>query len=456
MKNLNLITILSALSIGGCTVGPKFVSPTINAPSTFSGITELVKTDTLPNAKTNWWTLFGDATLDSLIEEADSANNDIKSAFANIEIARLTARDAKWALAPSFGMELSGGYSRSQPTSTRQNSLALKATINWELDIFGKLRLASNQEWANYKAEEFAYETLKLSLFSEVATNYFALLGYKKALDISVETLKSRQVAESLMDSMYKYGAISAIELEQARTLSATAAAAIPQYRRAVYQTEQAINQLLGRNAQTINCSEGALSAVVAPKEVVVEIPSRVLERRWDVAEAYMQLYGANSAIGIAVANRLPSFTLTGSGGLLTTASKSILSGDISAWSALGVIAAPLFNWGTNKRAVDKARLQFSQAQYNYQQTVVVALTEVEVALTNIATYTAQLEANKILVRASSKSLMMNKELYKNGLSNYLDLLDAERSSFSAVLEYSQLQSNLLSAYVDLFKVLAY
>lgn len=444
------IIFLLPILMYSCVVGPNFKSPEVKTPQKYI-YDSLTKADTTSSITLNWWANFGDTTLSQLIRMAIDSNKNLAIAASKVEQARLKARSAKMENLPKLNFSLGADLDYVYSTKLSQQYSAMIG-ITWDIDLFGKYARMSEAAINSYFATEYGRRAAQLALSAEVATNYFALLQYKKSYEIASHTYKSRYESLILMDSMYKYGMISLVDLEQARASTMTAKTSQEQYDRAVKQTMLAINLLLSDTPKEVAVSD-VYDHEIALK-VPVGLPSSLLERRPDVMQAYYNAASANANIGVAIANRLPSLSLTGQGGILASLERNTTSGMPIGWSAAGSLLQPILNWGNNKRAVDIARQETLAANLNYQQTALNALNETELALVAVDTYNRELMAQKTVLDASLKAKSLTQELYKTGSASYLDLLDADRTLFQAQTLYWQTMQNYLSAYVSLYKAL--
>ncbi|WP_298064077.1 efflux transporter outer membrane subunit [uncultured Rikenella sp.] len=447
------VVLAVTLGLAGCAVGPKFRSPEVTVPSAYIYDSVGTRGDTVVNLA--WWRSFGDPTLTDLIEQALDSNRNLAVAASRIEQARLQLKMARTGFGPEFDLGRNTGASYEGANGEVIQKYEIQATVAWEIDLFGKLRHTAESAQAQMLATEQNYRSLMLSLAAEVATTYFNLLQYDMSLRIAQETYELRKASQDIIDSLVYYGMSSSVDLEQARSLTATAAAAIPQYERAKVQAETALCALLGRNPRFFDVDGTRLfTSVLVPAEVPVGLPASLLDRRPDIREAYYRVAAATAHVGVAVANRYPSVTLTGDGGLFSSTLKGLVHGNPFGWSAALSIAQPLFAWGKNKRAEEIAREENKQAILNYEQTVIAALGEVESALAGIATYHTQVNRYRELLQATRTTQMLTQELYRNGSNTYLDVLDAERELFSTQIGFSEVLAAQLAEYVSLYKAL--
>lgn len=441
MKNIILITLL----LSSCTVGRNFKSPEVNVPVSYMN-----SSDTTPiRSTTEWWRNFNDPILDSLMNIALTNNKNLATTIKNIEIARLTAISSRAAAYPSLSLNGSAAASYDYQTKIAQ-SYTLKPTISWEIDLWGKIRRQAEAAGADFKATEYETAAVRQSLESQFATTYFTALSYKMALEIARNTYKSRAYTTQLMDSMFRYGAISEVDLQQSRTSMQTAAVAVEQYDRDLRQTLLSLNLLMGNNPQTLPL--GNLRTLFI--EIPVGLPSSLLENRPDVMQAYYGVQQANAMVGVATANRLPSLTLTGSGGLATSIVSDIATSRPISWSAAASLIAPILEWGTLKRNQQIAKIKTEQALLAYEQSVIIAINEVEQALVAVETYNREVQQSRAMVESSLKTQQLTAELYKVGQNSYLDLLDAERTLLSAQLQYAQTIMMQIDGYITLYTAL--
>lgn len=453
MKNIIISIIalsLTSLFMTGCVVGPKYSAPKLNMPSYYV-YGDSLNRDSLV-CKT-WWRCFGDSTLDSLIQRAVDSSLNLQQAAIKVQQSRLRMLSARAALWPSVALDASasiGGSTGNRPS----NAYGVGVSIGWDLDFWGRTRLLYDAQKSTYQATQADYAAVMLSLTAQVATSYFSLLQYEQSMAIASSTYASRMESLKLMDSMYFYGTTSGVDLQQAEASASVARAAVEQYRRAAQQASLSLNILLSENPTVMLHPPYARPNAMFPVPPRYEpegLPSTLLERRPDVIQAYWQYKAAFDQIGVAVADRLPSISIGGKGGLSGAFSGGVVP---LAWSALGSLAAPILNWGTNKRNVEIARQGAQSAMLNYRQTMIAALGEVEQSLVAIRTYRLELDASAAALESSRQAQELTRQLYNSGAVAYLDLLDADRTLFSAQIQYAQTYQSYLASYVSLYQAL--
>ncbi len=451
-KILAIATLLSlfALLFVGCAAA-RFKTPEMNTPQRYHFDSVATKGDSVVSLE--WWESFGDAQLNELIGIALDSNRNLATVASKVEQSRLELRQARAALGPTLGLSLNGEGTYTDQTKIVQ-SYAIEPTLSWEIDIFGKLRYAAQAAKAQMLAQEQYYRSTKLALAAQVASAYFSLLEYDLSLRISKQTYEVRKTSAALMDSMFYYGEATRLDVEQNRSLVASAAVSIASYTQARDQAIMSLCTVLGVNPQMIEVDGEKLLHSMIPPTIPAGLPTSLLSRRPDILNAYYTVQASYADVGTAIANRFPSLTLTGEGGLLSSTLKGLFNGNPWGWSSVLNITQPIFAFGRNKRAVQIAEEEKKQSILSYEQTVLTALSEVESALIGIASYRSQIENQKALVESNKITQTLTQELYNNGENTYLNVLDAEREYFSAQLDYASTLGSQLSEYVTLYKAL--
>lgn len=443
---------LFVLVIAGCAVGPNFQKPVVQAPEKFRF--DYSGEDSA--AIMQWWTLFNDPVLDTLISVAVKENRDVRVAASRIEEARQTVRYNAADMWPRIGYEGNLTWGNLNPLLSAGSTESIgnyyaAPYLSWEIDIWGKYRRATESARDELIASEFAHRGIIISLISEVTQNYFMLLDYRNRLEITRNTLKTRQEYLNVMQERFNKGVVAEIDLNQAQIQEAIAAAAIPQYERAVAQTEHVLSILLGRNPGPVSASI-KLSEEAIPPAIPAGLPSTLVERRPDIMQAEYMVAAQNARIGIAQAMRFPSFSLTG---LFGVASPDLtFSAASAAWSVSGSILGPIFNFGKNKARVEVERKRTEQAYLMYDQSVLNAFREVEDALVSVNTFDDQYVAVDRQRQAARNAATLSRARYDEGLTSYLEVLDSERTLFDADLTSSQTFQLWLNSYVQLYKSL--
>ncbi|MFI3315701.1 MAG: efflux transporter outer membrane subunit, partial [Rikenellaceae bacterium] len=327
-----------------------------------------------------WWEIFGDKTLNNLIEIALENNQDAQAAYAKIEQARLQFKvdRADYLPALSFDISAEGEYNREELIVQEYTAWP---TISWEISFFGAMKNTKKSARAAYLANEYNYAATMLSLAADVATTYFSLIEYRNSLEISRTTYISRRKSLDLIDSMVMYGMSTSLDLEQSKGLANSAAASISQYERLISQTQVALSILLGVAPQNIESMlEYSNSYKALPEEIPIGLPSDLLNRRPDIMETYASLEKAAAQVGIARAARYPTISLTASGGLLSSSAKKFVATDpyALAWYGLASLAQPIFQFGKLKSNQRIAEKEYEIAGLSYTKSIISAFGDVD------------------------------------------------------------------------------
>jgi multidrug efflux system outer membrane protein len=447
---------LAGLSVmlTSCALGPDYTRPGIPTPESF----RMAGQEGESIANLPWWELLRDKELQKLVRTALEENKDLKQAAASVEefqarlsIARIDyiPQASASANAPVFGrmtpFSLSGF-----PSAT---SYYLQGNLNWELDIWGRVRRANEAARGDLLAREENRRAVILELVSGVAQAYFDLRQLDMQLDIARRTLQSWEESVRIAQARLRQGLIPKLDADQFEAERANAAARTADLERQMIQKENELGVLLGRNPAQIPRGR-VLTEQVMPPEVPAGLPSELLQRRPDILQAEEQLAAATARIGVAKAERFPKITLTG---LLGVASPHLanLFEPGSKFGAAGFgLAGPLLNaqtLGYEQRAVEA---QARQVLAQYEKTILVAFKEVEDALVAVRTVRQQTEAQETQVAALRSALHLAELRYRGGLANYLDVLTAKRNLFDAELSLTATRRLHLVSIVQLYKAL--
>ena len=447
---LSLILLL-LVGLSACAVGPDFKTPQVETPQNYrfkKGPEEAV-------INLKWWELFHDPVLYTLVTQALEHNRDLKAAASRVEQARAALGYTRADEYPAINIQAgagTGNLSGGTRSNTRNSYAYAAPALNWEIDFWGKFRRATESARAELMASEYALRTVQIGLISAVVGTYYRLLDYHQRVNISKETLASRKESLNIIQKRFKRGIITELDVNQAQIQMEIAAAAIPQYERAVAQTENVLSILLGRLPEPVKTGKG-LNQTSPPPQVPLGLPASLLERRPDIVEAMYVLKAQTADIGVAEAMRLPAISLTGMLGVASSELSNITS-EGGAGSVSGGLFGPIFQFYKNIRRVEIEEARTQEALYTYQNTVLTAFQEVEDALVEIDTYHKQMAAVERKEKAARNANRLANLRYNRGVSSYLEVLETERSLFSTQLELSELKQQYLNAYVQLYKAL--
>ncbi|MEO6327121.1 MAG: efflux transporter outer membrane subunit [Thermoanaerobaculia bacterium] len=442
--------IFSVAVLGACTLGPRYVRPAAPAPARWQDA------EPSPDAVANlsWWHLLNDEELRGLVKIALAENRDALLAAAAIEEFRARVGISQADLYPSINLTGEAGRVRPGLDGTRDSaSFAARGGLSWEIDVWGRIRRSNEAARAELLAREENRRAVVLTLVGDVASGYFLLLGADRELDISRRTLASRNETLRLSRSRFSSGLTSELDVRQFQAQAASAVQSVARLEREQRQKEDALSVLLGRSPYRLPRGH-ALEAQTVPPDVPPGLPSALLERRPDVLAAERALAAATARIGVAQAARLPSFSLTGLLGVQSAELSSLLDSPSRLYQLLGTVAAPIFNAGRLKNQVRVAQAQAVAARLSWEKTVLVALKEVEDGLIAQSTWRREVAAASEQTEALRAAARLASVRYENGVSSYLEVLDADRSLFAAELALSQTESQRLVASVRLFQAL--
>jgi multidrug efflux system outer membrane protein len=332
------------------------------------------------------------------------------------------------------------------------NNYQVFLSASWEIDLWGKLRRATEAARADLLSTEEAKRTTILSLVTSVAGAYINLRDLDKQLEITKQTAKTREESYKLFKLRFEGGVISELELNQVKSEYEAALAAIPQLEKIIAQQENALSVLLGRNPGAIQRGK-TVDELVLPG-IPAGLPSELLMNRPDIRQAEEDLISANAQIGVARAQYFPSISLTGLFGWASTDLSDLFSGPAKTWSWAVPAAAPIFTGGAISGQVRAAEAIQQQALIRYQQVVQTAFRETEDSLVDQRKTKEQLQTLKQQVGSLRDYARIARLRYDNGYTSYIEVLDAERSLFNAELTYTQTQGVLFQALINLYKAM--
>ena len=406
----------------------------------------------------DWWQMFGDTTLNRLVVRALSQNKNIEIAASRIEQARHNLVVTRSTYLPSILGAISAEGKYESATDNIAQTYKILPQASWEIPLFGSLRHATRGAKAAIDYEVWQYRGVQLALEAEVATTYFTLLQYRQDLKIAQRSSELRREMVTLIDSLYNYGFASGVNLEQAHSLLYTAEADIPLYERAIAQTLLSLATLTGDTPETfINVGIDSRSAITndyQPYDIAIGVPSDILHRRPDIMSAYYSMQQAAANVGLARSARLPSVTLTLFGGTATDKVSQLFSSKGWVADAMASIAQPIFNFGGLRRRELATREAYRQSLLAYEQSYIEALSDVESALVAITSSREELLRYAGLVKSYRNIAIMTYSLYRNGLSGYLDVIDAERSLYTSQMQFENLVAQQYINYINLCKAL--
>jgi len=455
MRARSVLAASTALFVAGCSaIGPRYERPEVATPAAYS-------ISTAPGAIPDpWWKLFGQPELDSLVEEALAANQDLAAAAARVEEARALAGVARADRFPQVGVAASGTRTKLSPdTATlppgfdlERDAYRASATFSFELDFWGRLARLHEAARAELVASEEGRRNVRLAVVADTSSTWFELVARRRQLAIARETLDSRRESVRLQRVRFDAGTISELDLAQAEAELAATEATVPQLERQVSSAATRLQVLLGRVGGDLPVG-GDLETLVAP-EVPAGLPSELLARRPDVVAAEQRLVAANARIGVARAAYFPTLSLTAYDGSESRELSDLLSSGTSIWQ-LGVnLVGPIFNAGRTRRQVEAAAARDRQALAAYLKSVQSAFADVEYALVGRRTGADERAALARQVGALERARRLATLRYDAGDASYLEVLDAERNLYRAELDLVEARRSEAASTVSLIKAL--
>ena len=445
--------VILVCSSAGCALGPDYVRPTVEVPETYRFGPDAASTSTQASTLAEmpaWWRSFGDTELDALVDEGLAANHDLRIATARVDefAARVIATRAQGL--PQVGYGASAGRQRVGTVVGGNYSALLSAS--WELDLWGRIRREDEAARANLLATEQARLGVALTLVSAVVSGYVTLLDLDHRLEIAEATLEGRKRNVDVFQMRLDGGAVSDFEMMQVTAEYETAAGSIPELQQAIAQQEHALSVLIGRNPGPIQRGRTLQNLAIPP--VPAGLPSELIVRRPDILQSEQQLVAANALVGAARALYFPTLSLTGVGGSASSDLDDLFSGPARTWSFVGQLLGPIFAGGAIDSANQQAQARREQALAIYQQTIQNAFRDVDDALAAIQATRELVASLERRVAALQRAVELSRERYDNGYSDYLEVLDTERSLFSAELSLSTARGDGYRTLVDLYRAL--
>jgi len=450
-----------AMFVVGCSVGPDYSRPATSVPEElhYQDSTVVLDSTSIASSDTSWWEMFGDTVLTRLITTALQENNDVRIAASRVEEFMGYYGVAKSDFFPKINAEAFGSRGQrgfagdgdgKRPTI---NYFNVNVSASWEIDLWGKIRRANEAANANLLASEETRRGIVLSVVSLTAESYIDLLSLDKQLAIAQQTVASREHSLDLFRQRFAKGDVSELELNQIESQYWLARSQVPFIEKNIAQLEHAISVLIGRMPGRI--SRGGLLDSLRIPVIPEGLPSEILEQRPDVRAAEEQLISANAQIGVAKSLYFPSISLTGLFGVASGDLGALFESNSQIWNVGGGVLQPIFRWGEISGQVDAAEAVQRQMLFAYVQAVQNAFRDAEDALVEKSRTREQSDAQAEQVRALRGYERLARMRYREGVTSYLEVLDAERSLFSTELEYTQTQAGLYKSVVGIYRAFA-
>jgi multidrug efflux system outer membrane protein len=450
--------ILASILMAGCTVGPKYRRPVVQTPGVYRDLGEnpQAQAQAASFADLPWWQVFQDTQLQELIRTALNENYDVQLATERIGAARAQVAITRSNLFPQVqgNADFNGG--KDPNIQSKANILALTADAAFQVDLFGRLRRATEASRAQLLATQDARQTVMLTLVSDVASDYFQLLDLDLQLRITQDTVKTQEESVKLTRLRLDHGVATKLDVLQSQQVLDTANAAIPDLERQIAQEEDAISILLGHYPESVRRGR-PLSEQPLPPEVPPGMPSTLLERRPDIREVEQDLITANAEIGVARAAFFPQISLTGSGGGAfgrSTLFSGLMSSQTGIWSYGAHVSQPIFTGGALRGNLRLAESQHREELIAYKQVIQLAFRDVSDALIGYQKLHQVRVAQETTVKDLQDTVSTSLVRYRGGITTYLEVLDGQRSLFNAELALAQARGSEYQSLVQLYKAL--
>lgn len=409
-----------------------------------------------------WKNYFQSDTLRVIIERTLQNNRDLNIALLNIDRVKALYRIQKSGSLPVI--DGGGAFSRNgtpediSATGRSMTTSVFSANIGmtaYELDFFGRVKSLNKEALETYLATEEAFCNTRIALISQVAQAYLNYLADQKLLILAQNTHMAQEQTYEVIKRQFEIGAATRLDMNRAATSVESAKVSIAQYTRLVAQTKNALVQLAGTPVEDLMDSSDTIDTLDFLKHLPEGMPSEILTTRPDIRQAEHQLFAANADIGAARAALYPSIRLTGNFGLASDRLSSLFdSGAAYSWNFVPQISIPIFNRGSLKASIEVARVDEKIAAARYERVVQQAFREVADQLAARGTYEAQLNAQNALVHASQRAYSLSSLRYKNGIDDFLTVLDSQRSLFAAEQKEVTTRQEYLANLISIYKVL--
>jgi multidrug efflux system outer membrane protein len=451
-----LFALLLVLPLSACMVGPDYHRPDIEVPYTW----RLGETESAEISNMAWWEQFQDPVLSGLVQTALENNKDLQFATANVDQAAAQygiARSAQFPQVTGAASATRERISENNPVGVPRsgpyfNDYPINLSASFELDVWGRLRRATEAARASLLASQEGKGTVMLTVVTSVATGYIQLRALDRQLEIARRTSSSLLEAARLQHVRMEEGAVPDSDYQQAESQYREAAAQVPELEREIGQQENFIRVLLGQNPGPIPRGRD-IDALLFPA-VPGGLPASLLERRPDILQAEQNLIAANANIGVAKAAYFPNISLTAMLGLESDQLSSLFNGPSKIWSYGAGLTQPIFNAGLIAGQVAQAEALQREALSTYQKSIISAFQDVENALIDRVKYGQIRDEQAKNVKALQRFRDLAELRYSEGATIYLEVANAEQSLFNAQLAYVTTQSQLFQSYANLYKAM--
>src|SRR5271163_1953222 len=469
-----LVAAVVLLTSAGCMVGPNYEPPAMRIPAHWEGADEVTKSQASEEANSGpaqWWRAFNDPILDELIEQALSSNLDEKIAIARIREERAYVVISRAGLLPS--VDTSDSYTRQRYSANTpfgffpqllprdDNIYEAGFDASWELDVFGGIRRGVEASKADLTASIEDARDVRVTLLAEAARDYVAVRALERRIQIAKANLRDQNDSLKLAQARFEQGFAPELDVFQARSLLETTQAQVPELESELAQTVHRIGVLLGREPDALEAELSDMApipGIADPDAIAVRIPpglpSELLRRRPDIRAAEREVAAATARIGVATADLYPKFSITGTAGLESISTGDFFFGTSRMWQVGPSMTWPIFEGGRIRANIEVRNAQEEQALLSYRKTVLNALAEVEDALVAYAKERTRHQALAASAEDFKRSALLARDRYEEGYDTYLDVLEAQRSLYTAQDALAQSDQQIVDDLIAIYKAL--
>ncbi len=452
--------------LGGCTVGPDYKKAEIETPASWSNPIQNEPPEDPVAPLEDWWTIFNDPVLDGLIEDAHESNLTLQAALGSV-------REARARLAYAGAQNLPEANVFGKPSTTKisdngafrqiappggfkgQSMMIFGLDAAWEIDIFGRNRREVEAESARYESSIETYRDALVSLYSEVALAYIEILSYQAHIAKAQSNIDVQQKALALTEERFRDGLTSALDIEQAKSNLYSTQAAVPLFRLRMNEAYNRLAVLCGKDAGSLQGQIADTGTLPTPQmDVSAGVPADIMRQRPDIRRAERQAAAATAMIGVAEADLYPRFALKGSIGLESSSVSSLFDSSSLIWTVAAPIHWNVFTAGRTLDHIEIKEEQAKQAVLNYRETVLVALEEVENAITGFNEYRIRHRHLIEATKATENAVELVTTQYENGLTDFNNVLDMQRALYDQENKLVSSKTDSLRNVVALYKAM--
>lgn len=464
-KYTSVLGLIAAAGLAGCKVGPDYVPPMFESPATYAHAGErggsASETDGSRAVDDAWWKSLRDPALDALIEQAVRGNHDLKIARSRVVEAMaqrgVIAADElpTLSLDPSMSRTRRSEKVNTFPGSQVQNNWSARFDASWEIDLWGKVARGVEAADAEIDGAVEARRDVLVSLQSEVARNYVELRGFQRRTEIAKKNITLQQESVELTQARFNAGLTSEVDVAQAKSLLATTQSTIPALDAGVQRAIHRLSVLSGRHPGALLSELAVVGEIPAvPQSVGLGLPSELLRRRADVRRAERDLAAATARVGVATADLFPQFSITGAFGFESQTLQNITDPGARFWSFGPAMRWPIFQGGRVRANIGVQNARVEQALVNYERTILTSFEDVENALSAFSREQARMDSLAQAVQSNKRAFELANQLYTNGLTDFLRVLDSQRALFASEDALVDSQRSVVTNLVALYKAL--